>query len=420
MSRRSGLAAVLVLALGVGVVAVGTFAGEDLVVASGDSVAPVREHVRSSRLGCPDVGDMEGRSTWVSAASVPGLPGQSQDGSLNVIGGAKLFTIGTPGGSGTVDQFSSDSAQVRATGGMAPGVVSARVSSDRREEGRGIASTPCSHPSSDLWLLGGGASKGQRDVLVLTNPTDTDAVADVRVYGPEGLVDTTGTRGLAVGPGQAFELQLDAVAPDVPVLALHVTTKVGLVTAAVLDNRMDGLIPRGVEIIPATAGPRKRIVIPGVPSGTGVRELLLFAPDKPGTVKVRAFTSGGVVGMPAMPGTRVGADSVVRVGLTGILAGRAAAVEVTSNVPVLAAVSASSDLSSRGSDLVWGVPGSALSGASAIAGLRSGWSTKLLLTATDGDVRASISVLPEALSGAKLLPVGDPGGEIVVPSGRTV
>src|SRR4051812_13381144 len=80
--------------------------------------------------------------------------------------------------------------------------------------------------------LGGPAPPAGRGArLPLLAPPPAPAVVDVVVLGPDGPVDLPSARGLVVAAGQARAVQLDALAPGLDRLVVHVVARRGRVAA---------------------------------------------------------------------------------------------------------------------------------------------------------------------------------------------
>ena len=87
---------------------------------------------------------------------------------------------------------------------------------------------------------------------------------------------------------------LDALAPGTTRFAVHVHVRSGRVAAAVRDQQIDGLTPRGADWLPAAAPPARPRCCPASSRGTGERSLQVVAPgDSDAIVKVRLITESG-------------------------------------------------------------------------------------------------------------------------------
>lgn len=165
---------------------------------------------------------------------------------------------------------------VTARGGLAAGLATLRVD---RDPGGLLAAQECPAPGTRWWFTGAGAGLDHTSVLVLANPDPGPAVVDVRVLGPGGPVETVGTRGLTVAPGETTALDLLEVAPQGDELAVEVTTSRGRVVAAVADRfaASAGAEP-GFEWIPPQARAARTVRLVPVPARASDYTVVLANP----------------------------------------------------------------------------------------------------------------------------------------------
>lgn len=303
-----------------------------------------QEAIRAVTAACPELFTGKKRQTWVTMASIPGLSGQQDSGSYTLTTAGERKPDGAVekvGGSAEVTGFPAEPthATVTALEGLAPGSVAARTSEDREGSGKGLSSAECTRPSSKLWLVGGGTKRGQRGRLILVNPTDSGAVVDLDIYGPDGKINATGTDGIPVEAHDREEVQLDAVLPGAEALAVRVKTQVGLISGFIAEEQMRDLTPLGTEIVGDAGSPAKRLVITGLPLGTGERQIVFFAPGRGGNIRLRALTDKGPVDLVEGQDVQIRAGRVRVLDLTKELDGKAASIEAISDVPILAAAS---------------------------------------------------------------------------------
>jgi hypothetical protein len=283
----------------------------------------------------------------------------------------------------------------------------------RTGDRRGLAAVACPAATTDAWLVGGATSTGRRARLLLLDPTPAAVVVDVVVLGPRGPVDLPSARGVVVAPGGARALQLDALAPGLDRLAVHVVARRGRVVAVLDDSRLEGATPAGVDDVPVAAPPARHLTLPGVvvpvapPGGTATAVVRLAVPGAEDAVVhlhlagpqgYTALRGNGVVTVPA--------GSVVDVPLTGLAAG-AYAVLAEADVPVVAgavvrvAGPPGGPLRRSAADVAWTAPALPLTGDVLLALPRPvGHGTRGLgpavgttrLTLTAGDARADVTV----------------------------
>lgn len=202
---------------------------------------------------------------------------------------------------------------------------------------RGLSAATCTEPSTEAWLVGGGTGTGRSARLVLANPGLTVATVDVEVLTPTGSVAAPAGRGLVVPAGERREVLLEGLAPGEPTLAARVRSTGGQVTAYLADSSLRGLVPGGVDVVTAGAGPGTRQLLPAVVKAPGTEPTLrLLAPAGDAAVVTWRLLGQGdqVVGRGAVT---VPAGAVVDVDLNDVPPGLYTAV-VESQTPVAAAV----------------------------------------------------------------------------------
>ena len=170
----------------------------------------------------------------------------------------------------------------------------------------GVAAANCQTPGTDLWLLGARTTVGATAVLRLSNPSGTPATVDLELYGAAGRIESGGSRGIVVAPGETRSIILAGLAAKEDALSVRVRSSGGPVTAVIEQSILRGLTPGGVEIIEPTAAPSPRQIVTGVAlqSPAAIREL----------AKDEGHTSVSPVLNVAVPGT---SDAVVHLRIFG-------------------------------------------------------------------------------------------------------
>lgn len=237
---------------------------------------------------------------------------------------------------------------LRTTSDPPPSLAATQSTLARSGDLRALTATTCSVPASDSWLVGGSTGEGARLRLLLANPATTAAVVDVDVRGPRGRVRAASGEGVVVPGGGEVPIFVDALAPGLKQLAVHVTTRSGRVRATLHDSRLSGLSPAGADDVPVSAAPAKQQMIPGIslvngygttaddPSAAGSTAVRIAVPGaEEAVVRVRLLDSTGVVELPRAAVVSVPAGGVVDVPVSGIPSGTYTAV-IDSDVPVVA------------------------------------------------------------------------------------
>lgn len=355
---------------------------------------PLTDLARSSGGGRAELGTLDGTA----------LPGAA---------GAAPTTVAAEAGT------EAGPVVARAVGAAAPGLTAGQLTRSTTPELRGLAGTTCAPSAVDTWFVGSGAVIGQRGRVYLTNLEAAPAVVDLELYGPDGPIEASDARGIAIAPGEQEVRLLDALAPDVSRFAVHVHARLGRVSAAVRDQQVDGLTPLGTDWIPATTAPSRRTVVAGVPAGAGRRLLQVVAPGEgDAIVRLRLLTPAGASAPDALDVLEVRGGTVAEVDLSAYTGGEAVGVELTSDVPVTAGVLARVEGSAgQLGELAYAAGARPLTAAApgAVSEARQGDGTtsRLLLSATDGDATVLLAPLPPATGQVARVGVGA-GGTVTV------
>ncbi|MBV9858416.1 MAG: hypothetical protein JOY82_28450 [Streptosporangiaceae bacterium] len=334
------------------------------------------------------------------AAGAPGRAHRAQPQQVSVSQPGALSLETAPGTAGTA---------VTADGAMAQGLEAEQASAS------GVSATICGSPGSDMWFVGAGQETAANIQLYLMNVGGLAASVDLTIVTDSGVAQGSLDTGITVPPHQ-FAVQ--SIAPFIHgsgVLALHLQTTAGQVAASVWEGPARG---SGGFWLPRAAAPATRVVVPGLMAVSGAARLFVAVPgDTDAQVKVTAVTPHGSYqpfGSTALDAPAAAASSFT----LNSLGGTTAAIELTSNVPVTAAML---------------VPANGIGAVTAAAGpvneqgivagnpAAPGLATTLLLSAPGAAVRASVSTGRPAVSGQAASGQAASATQVVtVPRGHTV
>ena len=357
LANRFVLALLVLLALG-GLYGI---AGLSHPVAVAQSTAPrlSRATVSSAVRACPAPGSAGATSGGVAIAAAPAAtagPGQAAVSRLTPTGsatvGAALRTFAVPG-KPTVAKVpaapavhkSQQSAQnatdavptfagrggvmVTATASMSQGLEVEQTGSG------GLATARCNGPGTDFWFVGPGQESAAHIQLYLMNVDGQQADAQVTALTDSGPLLGNTDAGIVVPPHGMVIQSLGKLLHKSRFVALHVSTTLGRVVAAVRETKSTSE-PGGW--LPVTQAPAKRLVLPGLPGTAGTRELYVVVPGSgDAQVKLTAVTPKGSYQPTGGSGIDLPGGSAAGVPLPS-LSGIPAAVEISSNVPVTAAI----------------------------------------------------------------------------------
>lgn len=369
------------------------------------------EPVGSAVLLCPEPGAGTDLGVRVTAAIVPGQPGQepdaagTEDAEAGATGTAGLETLPgkesarsailVPGGQAQIEAFGRlrlPAIRAYGDGTLAPGLVADQWGRDPGGRGRGMASTACAPAASEFWFVGGGAIAGRQTRIVLVNPDETAAVVDVVIRGPEGLIDAPAGRGLVVKGQSRLVVRLDVLAPGATATAVQVLARTGRVGASVDDEQRAGLANVGTDWVPQAAAPATTVYVPGVMNGSGARVLSVSAPGADDAiVSIRVISADGTYAPAERSRVEVPADSVVTLDMSPVLDRSPATLELTSDVPIVAGMR-----QFFGDETAYTAGAQPFSGPAAVSGLpvRAATDVRVSITAPAGAAEVEIVLLP--------------------------
>ena len=297
---------------------------------------------------------------------------------------------------------------VEGAGAVAAGLGVELRSVDREGPVRGTSAVRCGPTGTSAWFVGGATTVGNSAQLVLVNADDAPALVDVGGWSATGPLESRAGRGIAVPPRGRTVVELDTVAPDRDLLALHVRTTRGRVAAALRHVRADGRTAGGVDWVPAVGPPGVEVLVAGLARGPGSRLLVVTNPGPDATtVDLQLLTDDGAVDLPAL---EVPAGTSVSRSLTQELATTPVTARVRSQGGAVLAGARMLDLQTGPvRELSWAGAATVLSGPALLAdvALTPPAEVTLLLSAPGADAVAVLAPLPV---------VGRPAP----PAGRTV
>ena len=367
------------------------------------------EPIGSAVLLCPEPGAGGDLGVRVTAAVVPGQPGQdtgSGSAGIETLPGKESASsrITAPGEQGQIEAFGDRLPAIRAygEGSLAPGLVANQWGRDPSGQGRGMASTACAPAASEFWFVGGGAIAGRKTRVLLVNPDETAAVVDVIIHGPEGIIDAPAGRGLVVPPLDRITVQLDVLAPGVAATAFHVLARTGRIGASVDDEQRSGLQSVGTDWIPQAALPATKVYVPGVINGLGPRVLsIVSTSENDANVTLRVISPEGTFEPAQSNAFTVTAGAVVTTDMTPALpqtpdGSLPVTLELTSDQPIVAGMRQFFGGNRVQDETAFSAGAQPIYGPAAVSGLpvRDATDVRLAISAPEGDVEVDIALLP--------------------------
>jgi hypothetical protein len=319
------------------------------------AVAPQQVAVSSATRACPPVpGGGSGKVALIAASSAksaksakPG-PGQARLAPLPLAGAqlrpqnplsatqpGLLSMLTTPAAQPASKQpVNKQSTSLQGWSVTANGTMAQAVEAEEATDA-GLASVRCGEPGSDLWFVGPGQQGGAAQIqLDLMNVDTLPASVNVGIITDAGRVQAGGNTGITVPAHQTVTEALSSLAAGATVVAIEVRTSIGRVAADVSESSSHGGTASWVA---STAAPSTKLVIPGVPPSGSAAGLYIVVPGNANArINVLAITPQGQHRPFGTQSIDLPGDSASYVPLTPL--GGTAALELTANVPVTAAV----------------------------------------------------------------------------------
>jgi hypothetical protein len=331
---------------------------------------------------CPDPGPKRGSAARVSAIT-SASPRKGGGAEVKDIRAGELITTLTAPGTSWYREIKGAAGPytIRAAGALAGGLEVEQTTAVAKGGDKGLAAVRCAAPGTDLWFLGTGPADAKGIDLFLTNVDAESTAVDVEALSGEGPLDTSDGHGIPVDPYRTKAIAigtspdgLGSVVDSARVLALHVRATTGRVAASV-RIRTD----KGVDWAPLAPRPATSMVVPGIPGGGGGRQLLVAVPGEfDARVRVQAITANGAFAPQGQDTLDAPAQTLTPLDLDHALAGKVAAIRLTSDRPITAGFSAQ-----VGPDVAYGAAVPPLGATGGVVADNRAGSSSVLLTAPD-------------------------------------
>ncbi|MFJ6797898.1 DUF5719 family protein [Streptomyces sp. NPDC091268] len=267
-----------------------------------DAHAPAaRMPVERSLLVCPAPSSSDIAETQYTAFT-PGAAAPGGKGSARLLGATKdakqVLELKEPGKPVGAKASGAEAPALTGTadGLLAPGWTAQQTTVVSVGRARGVLAASCTVPGTDFWFPGVSTAKGREDYVHLTNPDDTAAVVDIKLFGPDGVLkpDQGTSENIRVDPKSTKAISLSSLAPgaQIPDVTAHVTTRAGRV-GATAQAAEEGV---GSDWLAASADPAGSLVLPGIPADATSVRLVAFAPGaEDADLKLRLAGPGGSI-----------------------------------------------------------------------------------------------------------------------------
>jgi hypothetical protein len=361
------------------------------------AAAPASQATYSPQVGrttmiCTATPPLSGRAkSEVSAVALRQAPDRSGSLSASTLDTKPVALKLSEPGKGARPFQTDASIVIAADGGMA--TTSSAVIVDDVKDGTeaGLKAAPCLAPATTHWFSGLGATDEDRTDLILSNPDDAQAQVDLRYYGRSGRIAVPGSPGVVIRGHDTRPVSLTKLQGESPV-SVAVQASQGRVTAVAKRTQTSQIKPAGVDWQLPSTSPAKVVLIPGVPAGEGNRQLVVTNPNNSrATVDVQVLGFQGPYTPSGAGSVDVPPEGTATVNLQPGLAGEAAGIKLTSDVPVTGAVISTSRRSGAGSDLAVQSAAAPLIGSGISALATTNLADTELIISNGGDADAQVS-----------------------------
>lgn len=232
----------------------------------------------------------------------------------------------------------------------------------------GLSMMSCGRPAASQWFVGvNSSSTGTADVVLL-NADAQDAAVDIAVYGSAGQLTAPGSRGIIVPAHSRRVVPLGPLFTSEQPVSLRVSTSSGRVAGAVRQRMLAGNRPAGSDWLPPTAVPATAVVIPGLPAGKGVRDLVVLNPgDRTAHVALQVLGADGPTAVPGFETLDLPPGATRTIPLAGALAEAPVGLRLSSEQKVTAAVLSGNGAKPAAADVSTQVATEALTGPGVLA-----------------------------------------------------
>lgn len=302
--------------------------------------------------------------------------------------------VGVPEGSAEPEEIRLEATGVEGSGGApafiatpsgdsATPLAASASSVVRSDDLAGFTVDACRPPLFDSWLVGGAGTTGAADLVLIANPGDVSATAELTVFGASGPMTPAGFNDVTIPPRTQRVIPLSGVALGEESPVVRVSASGAPVRASLQSSIVRVLQPGGLDQLSAVALAATTQVIPGVivttdPGQAGASNaatiVRILAPDADATAEVTVTASGATAPAREPESVPLQGGTPVELDLGGLPVG-SYTVTVDAPVQVVASVWQSTGFGD-GADFAWLPAAPALTGP-AIAAVPTGASATL-------------------------------------------
>ena len=223
----------------------------------------------------------------------------------------------------------------------------------------------CTGPISSQWFVGGSSDVRTRGHIILINSGLSSAIIDLHIYSENGKQPLVS---INVAAKSLEVVSLDSLATGDKSLTVQVVPRSGRINAFMIDELGAGLKALGGDFVNPVSSTAKTLVIPAIPNQilkkgqkpSAVHILRILAPaNVDANFTLELLSENGNFVPVGFNSRNITAGVVTELTLSPKIVSNSFAVRITSDEPIVAAISSKFITNGRG-DFVWSTPTSAL------------------------------------------------------------
>ena len=219
----------------------------------------------------------------------------------------------------------------------------------------------CTGPEQTQWFVGGRSDVTSRGRLIVVNSGLSNAIVDVQAFSEKGKQPL---KSLNVKSKSYAVVSLDTLATGDRDLVVHVVPRSGRINAFMVDEQGAGLKALGGDVVNSFANARKVLVIPAIPNQRGNGKTksvsshtlrIMTTSESGASFTAEVLSSDGRFIPVGFSSRALAAGKVIELSLAPKISTSSFALRITSDQPVVAAVSSTVTTNSH-RDFVWSTP----------------------------------------------------------------
>ncbi|MEY4323211.1 MAG: hypothetical protein RL410_992, partial [Actinomycetota bacterium] len=212
------------------------------------------------------------------------------------------------------------------------------VARSRDKVASGVAADTCRAPSDEWWFTGVRTLSGFSARLLLANPDNADAIVALSAYSQDGELQVGQFRRVLVPANKVRLVDLTQAIPGVSTASIRVHAVEGRITPSLQTEVLSGEKKLGRTFIAPVTEISNTAVITGIRGNSEKQQLVIMPTAEDAIVTVRIHSSDGSFILAGAENVLAPKQTPMIFDLSSAITSSDAAIEVTADQPVIAAV----------------------------------------------------------------------------------